>query len=87
MHQPPAFESGLQWLSRTIAILLFMVGPGLFGAFIDGKLGTGFFTPAGIFLGMGLATYLLVLLARKLTPPARGTPIPFEDEPTDDDRA
>jgi len=70
----------MQWLSRTIAVVIIMVGPGLIGAALDRRWGSSFFTPAGFLLGMVLATTSLVVLAQKLAPPARGKPLPFDDE-------
>lgn len=74
----------MQWLSRTLAILIFMVGPGLLGSYLDNQFGTGFLTPVGFALGIFIATTALVALAHKLTPPARGKPIPFDDESEQD---
>lgn len=74
----------MQWLSRTLAIVMLMVSPGVLGTFLDRKCGTKLFTPIGFLLGMALATFILILLARKLTPVARGEPIPFDDEDADD---
>ena len=76
----PTFDKGLEWLSRTIAILIVMVGPGFLGSFLDQRLGVRFLTPIGLVLGTVLATFLLLLLARQFTPAARGKPIPFDDE-------
>lgn len=87
MAPNPILDRGLDWLSRTIAVLVVMVGPGLLGSFADHRLGTSFWTPTGLVLGTLLGTYLLLLLARKLTPPARGKPIPFDDEEEDGDQA
>ena len=56
-----------------------MVGPGLVGAWLDRRWGSSLCTPAGFLLGMVLATTALVVLAQKLTPPARGKPLPFDD--------
>lgn len=57
-----------------------MLIPGIAGAYLDDQLGTGFLTPIGIALGMAFAMGMLLLLSKKLTPPARGNPIPFEDD-------
>ena len=57
-----------------------MLAPGALGGLIDRQLGTSIFTPAGFLLGLALAMVALVILAKKLAPPARGKPIPFEDE-------
>ena len=70
----------MQWLSRTIAVVIIMVGPGLIGAALDRRWKSSLCTPAGFLLGMALATTALVVLAQKLAPPARGKPLPFDDD-------
>lgn len=57
-----------------------MLGPGLVGVWLDRRWGSSLCTPAGFLLGMALATAALVVIAQKLTPPARGKPLPFDDE-------
>lgn len=74
----------MQWLSRTIAILIFMVGPGLIGMALDRRLGTGFLSPAGFVVGIALATTALLVMVNKFSPPARGQPLPFDDNSEDD---
>ena len=76
----------VQWLSRTMSIMLFMLGPALLGRYLDQKLGTKFLTVSGLVLGMALATGLLLLLVQKLTPPAGGKPIPFDEEADEQDK-
>jgi len=80
LEKKEIFANGMQWFSRTIAIFLLMLGPGLLGRGLDRRLGTQFLTPIGFVLGTVLATFILILLARKLTPPARGDPLPFDDD-------
>ncbi len=70
----------MQWLSRTIAVVIVMVVPGLIGAALDRRWGSSIFTPAGFLLGMALATIALIVLAQKLAPPARGKPLPLDDD-------
>jgi undecaprenyl pyrophosphate phosphatase UppP len=70
----------MQWLSRTIAVVVVMVSPGLIGMFFDKKLGTQFLTPTGFVIGTVLATVALLVIAQKFTPTAGGAPIPHEDE-------
>ena len=62
-----------------------MVSPGLLGSALDRRWGTSVFTPAGFLLGIVLATTALLVLAKKLTPPARGNPLPLDDLPLDDE--
>ncbi len=71
---------GIEWLSRTLAVVCVMVGPGLLGRVVDDKLGTQFLAPTGLVLGFIVGTYVLLLLAKKMAPPAGGRPIPFADE-------
>lgn len=85
LKKQASFDQALEWLSRTIAVLIFMLGPGLIGWWLDRKLGTSLLTPIGFLVGMVLATTALLALAKKLAPPARGNPIPFEDEGEEED--
>ncbi len=62
-----------------------MVGPGLVGAWLDHRWGTTLCTPAGFLIGMALAATALVVIAKNLTPPAFGKPLPRDDEPADDE--
>ncbi len=75
----------MQWLSRTIAIVIVMVSPGAVGSMLDNRFGTRFLTPAGFLFGIVLATTLLLILAKKLTPAAGGKPLPFDDEDVSED--
>ena len=61
-----------------------MVGPGLLGAMADKKLGTGFLSPLGFVVGLVVGTIGLVVLAKRLTPPAAGKPLPFEGDDRND---
>ncbi len=79
------FDQSMQWLSRTIAIVIVMVSPGLIGMFFDKRLGTQFLTPAGFVIGTVLATVSLLVIAQKLTPPAGGAPLPYDDKDEGED--
>jgi F0F1-type ATP synthase assembly protein I len=79
----PVLDKGLEWLSRTLAIMIIMVGPGMLGRFLDGYFGVHFLAPVGLIVGMVLGTTLLLVLARKFAPPARGKPLPPDDEQHD----
>lgn len=59
-----------------------MVFPGIAGDQIDKRLGTQIFAPIGFGLGLLFGTTALVVLARKFTPAAGGTPLPWPDEKT-----
>ena len=74
----------MQWLSRTLAILIFMVVPGVVGSLLDRQLRTAFLTPVGFGIGIALATAALLILANKLVPPGRGRPLPLDDDVEDD---
>ena len=80
------FDQAMQWLSRTIAVVIIMVGPGLVGAALDRRWGSSLCTPAGFLLGIVLATTALVVLAQKLAPAARGKPLPLEDPPSESEQ-
>ncbi len=73
----------MQWLSRTIAVVILMVGPGLAGVALDKRFESSLWTPVGFLLGMVLGTTALVTLAQKLAPPGRGKPLPLDDEEVD----
>lgn len=78
------FDQSMQWLSRTIAVVIVMVSPGLIGMFFDKRLGIQFLTPVGFLIGTALATVSLLVIAQKLAPPAGGAPIPYKDEDEND---
>lgn len=75
----------MQWLSRTIAVVIVMAGPGLVGSALDKRWGTSVFTPVGFLLGIVLATGALLVLAQKLAPRAGGKPLPPEEDRHDDE--
>ncbi|QDV26878.1 hypothetical protein [Aureliella helgolandensis] len=70
------FEQSTQWLSRTIAVVILMLAPGLAGRYLDERLQTTWLTPAGFGIGIALATIFLLTLASKLIPAAGGTALP-----------
>jgi hypothetical protein len=53
---------GLEWVSRITAVALTMVLPGLFGYWIDRKLGTSFLAPVGFVFGIVAGVWSLLLL-------------------------
>lgn len=79
------YDQAMQWVSRTIAVVIVMVGPGMLGAALDRRWHTSFCTPIGFVCGMILATAALLVLAQKFTPTARGKPLP-EDEDDEQER-
>ncbi len=77
------FDQPMQWLSRTIAVLIFMVGPGILGSLVDRWLKLSIFTPIGFGIGITLATVALLVLAKHFIPDAKGkslTDADFDDE-------
>lgn len=79
LERETIWQQASSWLSRTLAITLVMVLPGVLGAYLDKRWGTTFLAPLGFGLGLLLGTMGLIVLAKKLTPPARGTPLPWDD--------
>lgn len=73
-------DRGIEWLSRTIAILLVMVGPALAGSYLDDRLGTRFLMPSALIAGVLMSMALLLVLAKQFTPPARGKPLPLDED-------
>lgn len=78
------WEQGAQWVSRTLAVVLVMILPGVIGNWIDGRFGTSVFMPLGFGLGVITGIVVLIVLGKQFTPPARGAPIPWDDEPDQD---
>lgn len=61
-----------EWIARTLAIVLMMVAPGLVGAWADKQLSTNFLSLIGFGVGLAFGLVGLIVLAKRLTPPARG---------------
>ena len=55
----------LTWAARIMAIGLVMFLPGVFGTWLDGRLGTGFLGPLGFVLGVSAAIVQLVAIGRR----------------------
>jgi hypothetical protein len=55
----------MEWVSRVFVISLAMVLPGLFGQWLDRKLGTGFLVLVGFAAGISVAIWLLTRLGKK----------------------
>lgn len=85
MNKNNVAAEGIEWLSRTVTILIIMVGPGLVGRWLDQKLGSNYLALVGLGIGLTLGTYILILLAKHLTPPARGEPLVDEEESPPED--
>lgn len=74
-----------QWISRTLAVTLIMVGPGILGSMLDRKFGTSFLGLLGFAFGLVAGTTGLLVLAKQFTPKAGGKPLPWDEETTEDD--
>jgi hypothetical protein len=76
----PSASRMIEWLSRTIAIMVVMCLPGIAGMYADDFYRTKIWTPIGAVLGFILGTTLLIFLVTKFGPRAGGKPIPFREE-------
>ena len=55
----------MEWVSRVLAICVVMVLPGLGGAWLDKRYGTGFWALAGFVLGFASGLTALILLVKR----------------------
>lgn len=62
------WEDSSAWIGRIFAIMLFMVGPGVAGLWLDKQLGTRFLAAIGIVIGMVLGTTALLVLVNVKRP-------------------
>ena len=83
MSKNEVAAQAIEWFSRTITILIVMVGPGLLGNWLDQQFGTEFLAIVGTIAGVTLSTFVLLLLAKQLTPPARGEALADDEERPD----
>ena len=56
--------AAMVWVSRILAVVGVMVGPGLLGSWLDRRWGTAFLTLAGFALGMAAALFYLVTMTK-----------------------
>lgn len=56
------WEDSAAWIGRIFAILIFMIGPGAAGVWLDRQLDTKFLAAIGFVVGMVLGTTVLLLL-------------------------
>ncbi len=75
-----AWVQASQWMTRTLAIAVVMVGPGILGSYLDQKIGTSFLGMTGFVFGLVVGTIGLLVLARRFTPKARGKPLAWPDD-------
>ncbi len=62
------WEDASSWIGRIFAIMLFMVGPGAAGLWLDKRLGTQFLAAIGMVIGMVLGTTALLVLVNVKRP-------------------
>ena len=62
------WEDSTAWIGRIFAIMLFMMGPGVAGLWLDKQLGTRFLAAIGIVIGMVLGTTALLVLVNVKRP-------------------
>jgi hypothetical protein len=75
----PPMAVALEWVSRITAVALAMVLPGLFGYWLDIKLGTSFLAPTGFVLGIVGGMWSLMALTGVVKSNRRGID-PARDE-------
>ncbi len=68
-----------QWLSRTIVIVILMVTPCYVGYLIDQRLGTKYWSVAGIAIGMLAMTSVFLVIAKQMIPSGQGDPLADEE--------
>jgi hypothetical protein len=56
------WEDSAAWIGRIFAIMIFMIGPGAAGVWLDRQLGTKFLSAIGFVVGMALGTTVLLIL-------------------------
>jgi len=63
-EKPPPIAVAMEWVTKITTVALEMVLPGIFGTWLDTKLGTGFCVIVGFGLGMTASMYHLIVLTR-----------------------
>ena len=62
------WEDSAAWIGRIFAIMIFMVGPGVAGLWLDRQFGTRFLSAIGFIVGMVLGTTVLLILVKVKRP-------------------
>jgi len=62
------WEDASAWIGRIFAIMLFMIGPGAAGVWLDRLWGTKFLAAIGFVVGMVLGTAALLVLVNVKRP-------------------
>jgi len=60
-----AINASINAFSRVLAVMLLMIVPGVVGYFLDKWLGTQFLIVIGFIIGMVLAIFGLILVAKR----------------------
>lgn len=61
----PPMAVAMQWVARVFAASAVMVLPGVGGAWLDGRWGTGFLGPAGFVVGLISGVVYLIAVTRQ----------------------
>ena len=62
------WEDSAAWIGRIFAVMIFMIGPGAAGVWLDRQFGTKFLAAVGIVIGMVLGTSVLLILVKVKRP-------------------
>ena len=62
------WEDSAAWIGRIFAIMVFMIGPGIAGAWLDRQFGIKFLSAVGIVVGMVLGMSVLMILVKVKRP-------------------
>ena len=84
------WEDSAAWIGRIFAIMIFMIGPGAAGVWLDRQLGTKFLAAIGFVVGMVLGTTVLLILVnvkRRSIDDEVADELRREDDPSDEPRA
>jgi hypothetical protein len=60
----PPMAVAMEWVSRILAVVFVMIGPGILGGWLDKRWGTGFLTLSGFAVGLTVGTVYLVVVAK-----------------------
>lgn len=61
-----AISEAMEWVSRILAAVVFMVAPGLAGTWLDRRFGTGFFVLLGFALGLSGGIWYLIIITSSI---------------------
>jgi hypothetical protein len=66
-NRRPPLAVAIDWVSRILAVVAFMVLPGLGGEWLDRHWGTHFLTLVGFALGLTFGIWYLIAITRQKT--------------------